>query len=110
MKEFSLAKSPPVYVEINDLSLKAFKEGNPVELPLERGPDGRLTAACREKITAGLRVFAGKKTLRSRVRAFCAVRRRRCFAPPAGFARVGKGGIRESAEAANRSRIPFVTG
>jgi hypothetical protein len=73
VKEFSLAKSPPVYVEINDVSLKAFKEGNRVELPLERGPDGRLTAACREKITAGLRGFAGKKSLQSRARAFCAL-------------------------------------
>lgn len=73
MKEYSFAKSPPVYVEINDFSLKAFKEGNHVELPLERGRDGRFTAACREKITAGLRVFAGKKALQSRARAYCAL-------------------------------------
>jgi Tfp pilus assembly protein PilN len=73
VKEFSFAKSPPVFVEINHANLKAFREGNQVELPLERGPDGRLTDACREKLTAGLRAFAGKKALQSRARAYCAL-------------------------------------
>jgi len=62
-----------VYLELNHVCLKAFREGSRAELPLERGPDGRLTSACREKLASGLRAFVNKKPLQPRPRAYCAL-------------------------------------
>lgn len=73
MKQISFGKSADLYVEISQDCLKALKDDHRLELPLERGPDGRLTAACREKLVSGLRAFAGKKPLQSRPRAYCAI-------------------------------------
>ena len=63
---------PPVFVEIGQGSLKAVRENDGVELPLERQPDGRLTAACR-KTHLALKNFLKAKSWQPRARAVCAI-------------------------------------
>ena len=65
--------STPVYIEISQTSLKALRDDASLELPLERGATGRLTDACKEKITAGLQPFLDRKPWQPRATAFCAI-------------------------------------
>ena len=65
--------SAPVYLEIGRDFVKGLKDGSRIEFPLERGADGKLTAACQERISSGLRAFAGKKSFQPRARAYCAI-------------------------------------
>ena len=51
-----LLNPPPVFIEIGLGSLKALCETRGLELPLERAADGKLTAASRDKIIAGLEI------------------------------------------------------
>ncbi len=53
--------------------LSGIRNGSRIELPLEREADGRLTAACRERISGGLRAFVNKKSLQPRAQAYCAI-------------------------------------
>jgi hypothetical protein len=73
VKDFSFVNSPSVYLEISRDTLRAAQEAARVELPLERGSDGRLTAATRERIVSGLRAFVHKRTFQSRTRAWCGI-------------------------------------
>jgi len=62
-----------VYLEIGQSSLKALKGGAGLEMPLERLPDGRLSEACKNKLTLGLQGFLKQELWQPRLRAFCAV-------------------------------------
>jgi len=63
----------PVYIEITQTSLKALRESAGLELPLERGANGRLTAGCKEQLIAGLQKFLDRKAWQPRAKAFCAI-------------------------------------
>jgi hypothetical protein len=88
MKTFSSLNPPPLYFEIGQDLLKAVRENDGLELPLERRPDGRLTAACKEKVVTGLKIFLKAKIWQTRATAFCAIGSRgvslRRLALPAG--------------------------
>lgn len=73
MKEPSFMNSSPVYIEITAGSLKALREQNGLEMPLEREPGGRLTSGCKEKLVAGLQKFLDRKTWQPRAKAYCAI-------------------------------------
>ena len=73
MKEVAFMNSSPVYFEFSQTSLKALKENDGLELPLERGTNGRLTAGCKEQLIAALQKFLGRKGWQPRARAFCAI-------------------------------------
>jgi Tfp pilus assembly PilM family ATPase len=64
---------PEIFIEIGQSSLKALRENDGVELPLERQPDGRLTESCKEKTIASLKIFLQAKNWQSRTRAVCAI-------------------------------------
>ena len=65
--------STPVYLEINQTSLKVLRENAGLELPLERAANGRLTAGCKEKLAASLQQFLDRKPWQPRATAFCAI-------------------------------------
>jgi hypothetical protein len=71
MKEFF--NPPPVFIEINPASLRALRESDGLELPLQRAPDGKLTAACRKELVSALRNFLGRSNWQPRVRAVCGI-------------------------------------
>jgi hypothetical protein len=73
VKKIAFLNPPPIYVEIGQSLLKAFRENAGVELPLERLPDGRLTAPCREKTALALKKFLQAKSWQPRAGAFCAI-------------------------------------
>ena len=73
MKKIAFLNPPPVFVEIGQGSLKAVRENDGVELPLDRQPDGRLTPPCREKIIIALKNFLKAKSWQPRARAFSAI-------------------------------------
>ncbi len=73
MKKIAFLNPPPVFVEISQGSLKAVRETDGVELPLDRQPDGRLTPPCREKIILALKNFLKAKSWQPRARAFSAI-------------------------------------
>ena len=52
---------PAIYIEISQTTLKALKNGDGFELPLEREANGRLTARGKENLIAALRTFLKKK-------------------------------------------------
>ena len=64
---------PPVFVEIGPDWLKARHGDDGVELPLERGPGGNLTAQGKEKTIAALKDFLKPKSWQPRARAWCAI-------------------------------------
>ena len=49
VKQIAFLNPPPLFVEIGHSWLKALRENDGVELPLERLPDGRLTARAGKK-------------------------------------------------------------
>lgn len=73
MKALSFLNPPPLFVEIGQVSLKAARENAAVELPLERQPDGRLTAASKEHLVTALRKFVSARSWQPRAKAFCAI-------------------------------------
>jgi hypothetical protein len=73
VKTISFLNPPPLFVEIGPTLLKASHENDGVELPLERQPDGRLTASCKETVSAALKKFLDAKSWQPRTRAFCAI-------------------------------------
>src|ERR1019366_1133338 len=73
VKKISFLNPPPLYVEIGQSRLKALHENSGVELALERQPDGRLTAPCKEKTVAAFKDFLKAKGWQPRARAFCAI-------------------------------------
>jgi hypothetical protein len=73
VKKIAFLNPPPIYVEIGQSLLKAFRENAGMELPLERLPDGRLTAPCREKTALALKKFLQPKGWQPRAGAFCAI-------------------------------------
>lgn len=73
MKTASFLNQPPVFVEIGPDSLRARHNGKDMELPLERGADGRLTVPGKEKISAALKDFLRPRNWLPRPRAWCAI-------------------------------------
>ena len=71
MKE--LLNPPPVFIEINPVSIRALRENSGIELPLQRAADGKLTAACRAELISALQNFLGRKSWQPRVRAICGI-------------------------------------
>lgn len=73
MKEPSFIHPPPVYIEIGRQFLRALREDEGLEIPLEREGDGQIRNSAREKIILSLRKFAGRKWWQPRARAYCAI-------------------------------------
>ena len=73
MKSATWLNPPPLLVEIGPNWLRARQGDESVELPLERGPEGRLTAAGKAKTIAALRSFLKAKSWLPRARAWCAI-------------------------------------
>ena len=73
MNTIAFLNPPPLYVEIGQSLLKARRENEGIELALERLPDGRLAAPCREKLTAALKKLLKSKSWQPRARAVCAI-------------------------------------
>ena len=73
MNALNFINPASVFVEIGQSSLKALDGDAGLELPLERAENGRLTEACREKISEGLWGFLKARGWRPRPRAFCAI-------------------------------------
>jgi hypothetical protein len=69
----TLMNQPGIYFDIGENSLRASRENEAVELPLERLPDGRLTAQCKERLIVALKQFVRAKTWQPRSRALCAI-------------------------------------
>jgi hypothetical protein len=73
VKLASWLNPPPVFVEIGPDRLRARQGHASVELPLERGPEGRLTAQGKEKTILALKEFVKAKSWLPRARAWCAI-------------------------------------
>src|SRR5438105_6995995 len=73
MKALDFLSASLVYVEIGASSLKLLDGDDGLELSLERLENGRLTPACRERLTSSLRLFLKRHKWRARPRAFCAI-------------------------------------
>ena len=71
--DFSIINQEPVLLEFSAGTLTAVRGSESVNFPLDRLPSGGLSAACREKVTAGLQQFVGRKQWQPRVRAICAI-------------------------------------
>jgi hypothetical protein len=66
-------KSPPLYLEFTRHSLLTCTDNDGAEFPLERQPDGRLTASSREKLPGALKQFLRAGGLPARIQALCAL-------------------------------------
>jgi len=73
MKLTTLLNPPPLLVEFGPGRLQARRGNEGVDLPLERGPDGRLTPAAREQAIAALKNLVRAKSWQPRSRAWCAI-------------------------------------
>lgn len=73
MKELSFMNQSPVYIEISQNWLKALRDNDGIDVPLERAANGQLTAACKEKLVASLQTFLQRKSWQPRARAVCAI-------------------------------------
>jgi hypothetical protein len=73
VKKNSFLNPAPLFVEIGQDSLRAVRENDRVELPLQREPDGRLTSACKSETVAALKKFLNAKGWQPRARAICAI-------------------------------------
>jgi Tfp pilus assembly PilM family ATPase len=66
-------KSPWLYVEIGQSSLKVLNGEGGLDFPLDRQENGRLTRLCREQLTRSLHGFLQRKRWQPRTRALCAI-------------------------------------
>ena len=73
VKELPFMNLSPVYIEISHGWLKALRENDGLDVPLERSANGQLTAACKEKLALSLHKFLQRKSWQPRVRALCAI-------------------------------------
>ena len=73
MKETAFMNSSPAYIEISTGTLRALRDNDGVDLPLEREPNGRLTQDCKDKLIVNLQKFLDRKAWQPRVKAFCAI-------------------------------------
>ncbi|HWX23221.1 MAG TPA: pilus assembly protein PilM [Candidatus Binatia bacterium] len=73
MTALNFRNAPCFYLEVGQSSLKALNADHGLELPLERLPTGRLTEACKEKVTLRLREFFTHTPWQPRPRAYCAI-------------------------------------
>ena len=73
MKGLDFNSSPGGYIEITPNALHAAVGGAGLDLPLERGPDGRLTQASREQAVAALQTLASRGSWQGRAAAYCAI-------------------------------------
>ena len=73
MKPFGVLEPTLIFVEIRPASLHAWTGLAGVDLPLERGPDGRLTGAATAAATAALQTLVPAKGWMSRARVCCAI-------------------------------------
>jgi len=73
MKVRDFLNTPPVLLQLDASALKARRGDAHWELALERGENGRLTAACRERLQQGLRDFVKRDGWQPGGRAFCAI-------------------------------------
>jgi len=78
VKAFQFINAPSVCIEIGQSSLKALDAApdKGLELPLERLENGRLSPACREKLTLRLREWLMRRSWQPRQRAWCAINAR----------------------------------
>lgn len=88
MKELPFINSSQIFLEISYGWLKALRDNDGLEVPLERSTNGQLTDACKEKIAASLQIFLQRKSWQPRPRALCAITAsglslRRVTLPPA---------------------------
>ena len=73
MKTVSWRRQKWVVAELRANSFHAWAEGAGWEMPLTRGPDGRLNADCTEAIVDGLRRLLGSSSWISQSRIICAI-------------------------------------
>jgi hypothetical protein len=73
MRDFSYLRTPTAFIDIGASVLRLSGAGGALELPLERGADGKLTAACREKTVLGLSRTTGRKNWQLKTKAICAL-------------------------------------
>ncbi len=73
MNGFDFMNSASYFIEISQSSLRVNHEGAGLELPLERLPSGKLTAACKERLRAGLKGFLKRQAWQPRLRAWCGI-------------------------------------
>jgi hypothetical protein len=64
---------PPVFIEITPALLRALRENDGIELPLERSVDGKLTSVCRNKTVVALQHFVGRKSWHLNRTALCGI-------------------------------------
>jgi hypothetical protein len=73
MNGLNLMNAPCCYLEIGLTSLHALSGDASLEMPLERQPNGRLTAACKEALTLKLPGFFKHEAWQPRPRLLCAI-------------------------------------
>jgi len=73
VKAPSWIEFPRIAAELRPDSFHLRSHGDGAEVPIQRGPDGRLTSECAGAITDALRKLAGGKPWLSRVRMICAI-------------------------------------
>jgi hypothetical protein len=73
MRDFSYLRTPTVFIDIGPSVLRCSAPGGAVELPLERGTDGKLTPGCRKQIVAALAKTADRKSWQLKTKAVCAL-------------------------------------
>jgi hypothetical protein len=73
MRDFSYLRTPTVFIDIGASQLRLSGPGGAIELPLERGADGKLTAACRQQIVTVLAKAADRKSWQLKAKAVCAL-------------------------------------
>jgi Tfp pilus assembly PilM family ATPase len=76
MKRLTFLNGGTVYVEIRQRALRILHGEDTLVIRLEREPSGRLTAGCKENVSAGLRTLLKKKGWQPRAQAFCAIEAR----------------------------------
>jgi hypothetical protein len=73
MNPLDFIKSPAIYVEFGQNSLKMLDGEDGLELSIDRLENGRLNPICADRLVQSLRVFLKKYSWRPGVRAFCAI-------------------------------------
>ncbi len=73
MKRLNTLDATPLWVEIRPHSLHAWSGDTGIDLPLERGADGRLLPASVARATTALEGLQAGKSWLTRTRVFCAI-------------------------------------
>ncbi len=107
MNGLDFMNSASHFIEISQSSFRVVHGEVGLELPLERLPNGKLTPACKERLSTGLKAFLKRPAWQPRLRAWCAIGARGVLLRRLSLPRAAKSDLKQLLRMQIESEFPL---